>query len=136
MADKLHNDKLTPRQEKAIIGLLNEPSIRKAAITADVPERTLYAWLKTDQTFNDAYYAARREAMSQATARLQQGSTAAVNIILTIMARETTPLPLRLSAAKAVLDYAYRGTELEDLAMRVALLEALNHELQNATQSA
>jgi uncharacterized protein YhjY with autotransporter beta-barrel domain len=136
MADKPASDKLTPRQERAIIALLNEPSVRKAAVTADVSERTLYHWLKNDEQFNHAYYAARREAMSQATARLQQGSTAAVNVILMVMAREATPLPLRLRAAGMVLEYAYRGTELEDLAVRVALLEALNHDLQDATKPA
>jgi hypothetical protein len=125
MADKTPNEKLTSRQEKAIIALLNEPGVRKAAIAADVPERTLYSWLKLS-SFQEAYAEARREAMRQATARLQQGSVAAVNVLLMMMARDATPAALRLSAAKTILELSYRASELDDLDQRLRALEERN----------
>ena len=37
---------LTPVQERAIIALLNEQTLSKAAAAAEVGQRTLYRWLR------------------------------------------------------------------------------------------
>ena len=59
MADMAPDDTLTPRQYKAIAALLAAASIRQAAVDADIPEKTIYNWLR-DARFQAAYSAARR----------------------------------------------------------------------------
>ena len=52
--DDALSSSLEPRQERAIIALLNEPTIAKAADAAGVGERTLHRWLEHDQNFSMA----------------------------------------------------------------------------------
>ena len=130
MADNQTTETLTTRQEKAIGHLLAEPTIRKAAEAARVPERTLYTWLK-DANFAEAYRAARRDAVIHAAGRLQQFSAAAASVLLSIMAKETTPAHVRVNAASKVLDLAIKIVEIEDLAARVAIFEAMIHDLRD-----
>jgi hypothetical protein len=122
MADNGTTDTLTPRQEKAIGYLLAEPSIRQAAQRAGIPEKTIYNWLGTP-AFAEAYRLARREAANQAIAQLQQYSSTAARVIVSIMVKESTPIALRLSAARTVLEFAVKAVELEDLAARLEALE-------------
>lgn len=121
------HDGLTPKQEKALAALLTEPTVTAAAAKVGVGERTVHTWL-AEPTFADAYRAARRHAVGQAIARLQQGSTAAVDALLDVIdgAYATAPPAVRVSAAKVVLDMAFRAVELEDLQAR---LEALEQQL-------
>ncbi len=50
---------LTPPQERAIIALLNEQTVGRAAAAAKVGQRTLYRWLREPE-FSRAYRQARR----------------------------------------------------------------------------
>src|SRR5215467_4883305 len=59
--------KLTPKQEKAIFALLEEPTLKKAAATAGVNPTTLWRWLKTTD-FRQAYMLARWKAVQQGIA--------------------------------------------------------------------
>jgi hypothetical protein len=47
-------DSLSPKQEEAIVQLLNQPTVAKAAAMAGVAERSLYRWL-SEQRFATAY---------------------------------------------------------------------------------
>ena len=69
---------LNPRQQKAIIALVTEPTIAKAAESAAVSESTLHRWL-LDETFTKAYRRARRETFSQAIALAGSGSGIRMN---------------------------------------------------------
>lgn len=122
MADNAADNELTPRQYKALAALLAAPSVRQAAADAEIPEKTIYNWLR-DTRFQGAYRAARREAVQQAIARLQHAAAAAVSVLLMLMAKDTTPAAIRLQAAAKVLDLALQGTQLDDLAARVEQLE-------------
>jgi len=59
--------KLNPRQHKAIIALVTEPTITKAAESAGVSESTVHRWM-LDETFAKAHRQTRRETFSQAIA--------------------------------------------------------------------
>lgn len=117
-------DNLTAKQHKALSALLTEPTIKAAAEKVGIGERTLHAWLKEDAAFAEAYRAARRDAVGQAIARLQQASAAAVAVLCQLMADRTKPASVRLAAASKVLDLSIRAVELEDITQR---LEALEH---------
>src|SRR4051794_17795764 len=114
-------DALTPKQHKAIVALLNEPTMGAAAKHAGVGERTLYTWL-TEPAFDTAYRTARRKAVQQAIGRLQQVSAAAVSVLVRVMANEQTPAGTRVMAAKSVLEFAIKAVELEDIEARLAAL--------------
>lgn len=112
---------LTPKQEKTIAALLASPTIGEAAAAAGVGARTLHTWL-ADPVFAAAYRTARRDAVGQAIARLQQLSGDAVATLAGLLG-DSRPT-IRLAAASKVLDLAVRGIELDDLAARIAELEA------------
>jgi hypothetical protein len=122
-------DVLSGQQQKAIAGLLNQPTISAAAQAAGVGERTLYRWLD-DPTFAAAYRAARRQAVAQAIARLQQLSSGAVAVLAQVASDKSAPASSRVAAATKILELSIRAIELEDLESRIAALEA-QHANQN-----
>ena len=121
-------DALSPNQEKAILALLQEPTIAKAAKAAQVGHRTLIRWLTQDD-FGRAYRKARREAFGHAIALTQHYAPLAVNTLATLMADKSTPAHARVSAASTLLKFGREGIELDDLAARV---EALEDAAENA----
>lgn len=114
---------LTAKQEKAVIALLTASTIEAAAKCANVSESTLLRWLK-ETNFSDAYRAARREVVTQSLAQIQQATGEAVETLLSVAKDTTAPASSRVSAARAILDTAVRGVELDDLAARVEALES------------
>jgi hypothetical protein len=71
---------LTAKQKRAIEALVALPSIPAAAAAVRVRERTLQGWLKLP-LFRTALRAARRQAVREATGRLQQLSGKAVDLL-------------------------------------------------------
>src|ERR1019366_4562952 len=84
--------------------------------------RTLNRYLKMPE-FQLAYLEARRAAMFQAHARLQQASSAAVSALLKVMVDPSTPASTRVRAADCILARGNQGLENEDLDVRLAALE-------------
>lgn len=125
---KGHGEKLSRKQELAIISLLMEPTITVAAEKTGVSEATLWRWLQQEQ-FQEAYREAKRQAVAQAIARLQQVSSEAVNTLREIMLDGEAKDTARVTAAKAVLEMAVKGIELDDLVARIETLEkAINNQ--------
>lgn len=121
---KGHGEKLSRKQEQAIISLLQMPTISEAAKQAGIGEATLWRWLQNIE-FQERYREAKRQAVAQAITRLQQVSTEAVEALRTIMKDAEAKDSARVSAAKAVLEMVLKGSELEDLAARLEQLERL-----------
>ncbi|MCC6428618.1 MAG: hypothetical protein IT435_17590 [Phycisphaerales bacterium] len=122
MAD-LKVDNLEPQQEKALLALLNEPTIKRASEACGVGERTLYRWLD-DPNFGGLYRQARRKAFSQAISVAQKYMPIALQTLVKITADESTPHSARVSAATAILKFGRDSIELDDLAERIGHLEA------------
>ncbi|MFH1036436.1 MAG: hypothetical protein V1806_18215 [Pseudomonadota bacterium] len=118
-----HGEKLSRKQEAAIIALLTTGTIGEAARVAGVDAATLGRWLKAP-AFADAYRSARREALSLATSRLQQVAGEAVDSLATVMNDQASPASARVSAARSVLNLAYRAQEQQDFEARLSALEA------------
>jgi len=115
-------DGLTAPQERAIIALLNEQTVGRAAAAAGIGERTLYRWLK-DMTFSRAYREARRDAFGQAIALTQRYAPLAVNTLAQVMMDNNAPSSSKVAAATTILRFGREGIELDDLAARVEALE-------------
>jgi hypothetical protein len=77
-----------------------------------------------EPTFREAYRHARREAVEQARARLQQASSEAVEALRDVMNDQDAPHSSRVSAARTVLDMAMQATNEEEIEKRLAALEA------------
>jgi hypothetical protein len=89
-----------------------------------VNENTLLRWLK-DAAFQTAYRDARRAAVQHAIAQVQQATGEAVATLRTVMQDSESPASARVSAAKAILETAVKGIDIDDLEVRIAALEAL-----------
>lgn len=117
------------KQEKAIIALLNEPTMKEAAEATGVSEVTLWRWLQQPE-FRKSYMEARRLAVQRAIARTQAATSEAVETLREVMNDQSAKGSERIAAAKAILDYALKGVELEDHEQRLSELEAKLAEKQ------
>ena len=114
--------KLGRKKEEAILALLSQRNTEEAARAIGVTPRTLYRWLQ-EPDFSAAYREAKRSAFSQAIARLQTMTTAAVSTLGKVMVDQAAPAASRVRAASSVLDFAAKAIEIEDLEARLAALE-------------
>jgi hypothetical protein len=119
---KGHGSKFAREKEEAVVALLTHRSIEEAARSIGINPNTLLRWQKEPE-FQTAYREARRAAYGQATARLQQATSAAVSTLLKIMVDTNMPPSTRVRAADSVLDHAKQAIEIEDVEVRVAALE-------------
>jgi hypothetical protein len=114
---------LEPAQERAIIALLSEPTLRAAASSAGISETTLWRWLR-DPHFKRAYRRARRETLERATTRLAALVDAAVEALGEIVADRAVSPHVRVSAASRIVEYALKAAEIEEVQARLERLEA------------
>jgi hypothetical protein len=127
-------DGLSTKQENAIVALLNEPSVAKAALACGLNQKTIHRWLD-EPVFSRAYRKARREAFAQAIAASQRYAPVAVQTLAKIMTDATLSVSARVSAATALLKFSRESIELDDLATRVDDLERSLKEEQARTES-
>jgi len=124
---KENTGKMERKQEIAITALLTAPTIQEAAKISGVGEVTLWRWLQIPE-FEKAYKEAKKLAVSQAIARLQQITGEAVETLRRIMNDSESPASVRVAAAKTIIEQAIKSVELEDLVQRVDELEKIVEE--------
>ena len=122
-----HGSKRPQREEAAIAALLSEPTLEAAATRAGIGESTLLRWLE-EPAFQARYRDAKRRVLEHAVSRLQQSAGKAVDVLVGIAEDRTAPHTARVSAARTVLDQAFRGLEVLDLAAEVAELKRRRDE--------
>jgi len=117
-----HGAKFSRKKEEAIVALLSHRSVEEAARAINLNPNTLLRWLEIPE-FKNAYLKARRQAVHQAVARLQNSTGTASLVVLKLMTDPNVPAAVRLRAAECALDRAMKGIELEDIEVRLAELE-------------
>lgn len=117
-----HGSKFGRKKEEAVLALMTSRNMEEAATAINISKVTLQRWVKLPE-FKAAYLEARRAAVIQANARLQQASSAAASTLLRIMMDPQAPAAARVRAAGRVLDGATKGLETEDLEVRLSALE-------------
>jgi hypothetical protein len=117
-----HGTKFGRKKEEAIAALLSQRSIEDAARVAKIGTNTLLRWLQVPE-FRAAYLKARREAVGQSIARMQQATGAATITVLKLMTDPNIPAAVRLRAAECIFAHAIKGIELADIETRLAELE-------------
>ena len=112
-------------KEKALVALLNSPSIVEAANSSGLSEETFYRYLK-DNDFKSDYRAAKRQTVEAAITRIQQLTGEAVETLQRNLTCENPAVEVR--AAQAILDSAIKGVEIDDILER---LEVIEREFEN-----
>jgi hypothetical protein len=113
---------LSEKQERALQATLSHPTLKEAALAAGISETTLWRYMQ-DEEFSRRLRGARRDAVNHAVIRLQRASSDAVSVLSDLMMKESAPPSARISAARTVLDYAIRATEIDELRSQIDELQ-------------
>lgn len=114
---------LDAKQDQAIMALLADPNIKRAAESIGVGERTLHRWLD-DPTFSRAFQRARRMAFNVAIGMSQKYAGMAVQTLAKVMADSSAPHSAKVAAATSLLKFSRESIELDELAGRLDDVEA------------
>jgi len=122
--------------EVLILALACGTPVEAAALKAGVSERTVYRRLK-DPQFSQRIQAIRSEMVDRAASMLTAGNLQAVKTLF-LLQEPTVADPVRLGAAKAVLEYSIRLREIGILEERLKALElqVANSQLPAASSAA
>ena len=131
MSKNSQNNGLSRRQESVLLALLEFPSVTAAAKHSGVSRNTIHKYL-ADENFNKIYRKRRRELFGQTTAVLTKVSSAAVIALYEILSDKSQPVTGRVSAARAVLQYAESGLKSESTAFEMAeILAEIENDKEN-----
>ncbi|HLP84860.1 MAG TPA: hypothetical protein VK157_10975 [Phycisphaerales bacterium] len=122
MSTPLAHNGLTPKQEAAILALMSEATVTRAAETVGVDARSIYRWLE-DPTFAAAFRRTRREAFAQAMATTQKYAGLAVHSLAKVMSDANANPQARVAAATALLKFSREALEIDSLVERIEQLE-------------
>jgi len=114
---------LNHQQSHAVMALMSEASIDRAASRAGVSTRTLHRWM-TQVDFQRAYRLARRQAFQQATTIVVKYAPVAVSTLVRILSDRDAPPHAQVTAAGLLLRFGRESIQLDDVMARVDALEA------------
>jgi hypothetical protein len=118
-----HGAKPEAVREQAIVALLSEPSIGKAAAACGLGEKTLRRWLTDDAAFQAAYEAARRATFQAAISRIPALTVKAVDTLAALLADKEPPA-VRLGAARTVAELGQHQYDAETILKKLDEIEA------------
>jgi hypothetical protein len=116
--------KIPAKMQRAIVALLQSPSISSAAKSLKVGEVTLYRWLGRPD-FKEAFDCARRQLVDQAITKIQESTESAAKSLREIMEDPENPASARVTAARTIFEMALRGIELQEFERRLTALEGI-----------
>lgn len=114
---------MTPTQHRAALALIQQPTVRQAADTAGISERTLYRWLERED-FKALIRQYQDAAIADAIRRMSGGAALAVDTLLALIADPDVRASSRINACRILLGEFRQLREFGELANRVAVLEA------------
>ena len=112
----------TAKREKYLVALLTSSTKTEAYKTAHKAKATANR-IEQDPGFIDQYNKVRRQAMTQASDKLQGLASKAVDTLATIMDSEQATPTERTRVAKIILDGAYQAQQTQDILERLDKLE-------------
>ena len=118
---KGHGEKRSRKQEQFIAELLSHPTVEAAAKAVGIGHVTAWRWLK-DPAFAQRYREATRETVRHAAALLQGAAREAVATLRDIQTNGTSEAA-RVSAARTILEMAFKAADVEDIQQRLDALE-------------
>ncbi len=121
------------QQELFLAALLTQPTIGKAAAAAGISEATAGRWMK-EEPFQVRYADARRLALGEVMAFLQQTMLAAVAVLRTVMLADTTKPTTKVMAARSILELGLKSVEIEQVEHQMQQLLQQMRELRDVHQ--
>lgn len=115
-------------QQRAIVYLLSERTLKDAARKCGVSVRTIQRWLR-DESFRAEYQAAKTELLRFATAKLRMNATEAADTLAAIFSDAGASPSARVAAAVSNLRLALEAEAQETLESRISQLEAQGDEI-------
>jgi phage terminase small subunit len=115
-------DDLSPQQHRFLEELMRHGHRQRAADAVGVSPSTVYRWLD-NPVVQARYRELRSAALEHVLSEVQCGASNAVQVLVDIATNENAPTSSRVSAARALLDFALRGAEA-DLQARLEALES------------
>lgn len=122
---------LPPRKKRAVIALLENPTIVAAAEAANIGHRTLTRWLSEDDAFKDALREAQRRALDLTISQLAGAAPEAANALTLIASDCTVPAAVRVQAASRILSELRKNIQLLTFSEDIDRIKNLLHEFEN-----
>ena len=118
----MEKDKLNSTQLKTVACILESSSVEEAAKKAKVSRTTIYNWLK-DEHFKERLKKEREALFIESLGLIKQATREAVNVLVDLLKckNETT----RRLAAREILGFSIRITEIKDIEERVSKVEQI-----------
>lgn len=123
---------LKPKQQQAVIALLQHPNVEAAAKAVGIGERTLWRWI-AEPEFAAAVSAAEGAAIDEATRRLVQMQTSSLDVLQAVLDDRRVPIAIRMRGAGMAIDFMLKLRELRNVEARLAALEAAYTNAQQRT---
>lgn len=115
---------LNKKKETALQAILDSTTLKDAASKAGISRTTLYRYMNEDDEFKAALAAEMGCLLSNATEALQKAMLPATGALYRMVNGDDPPDANKISACRAVLDYALKLTETQDIIKRLDMLEA------------
>lgn len=129
---KIKNKEPTNKQLNFMFALLSEPTISEACKKAHISEKTAYTWLKKPY-FQMHFKKLKHDFIKNTTAKLQANTLRAVDTLVNIMENENLSALARVQSARTILEFAYKGAEIEDIQDRLDKLEKQENKEDDLT---
>lgn len=115
------------KTDRIIAALLKSNSRKEAAELAGVSERTVYNYLQRPDVL-EAYEKARQNLVQSATEHIQRSLEPAVQLLTATVRNPAASTRARIAAARALLDYGIRYSEITDVYKRLEAVEQAREE--------
>ena len=109
-------------KEKALSALLTSDTKAEAAKKAGISDRTLRSYL-SDPAFKAEYQRRKKKLLNDATHQMQQSMKIAVSTLKGIIQSKESKDSDRITAARLILEYSLKYTEINDILDRIEDLE-------------
>ena len=114
---------ITPARDRILEALLTSTSIREVAAKSGVAVRTVYNYLGQDDDFKKEYAVLRSANLKEASDRIAEGVTCAVDVLKEIAENSEVSPSARVSACRAILEHYCKMQEVVDVDDRLSEIE-------------
>ena len=115
---------LTGKQGNVLALLVGGATIESAARKEKVNACTIHSWLKKPE-FRDRYNDALNDVIAHSSSQLKAACAVAVTVLREVAEDGATTSASRVSAARSILELAYRAREQDEVIARIEALEGL-----------
>lgn len=111
-------------KDKALAALLSSDTQREAAAKCGITDRTIRLYL-ADPSFRSEYQRRKQQLVSDAANQIQASYHSAIRALRGIVESKEATAGEKISAARALLEYGLKFTEITDILSRLEYLEGM-----------